>query len=167
MILFPYLSFVIETDLSVKETMELIIEYVSSTEKTLAGYHSKSKFKGSFSGNSFKFQRIIKYRNSFLPVIRGQINSTGPTTEVSIRMVPGLNTTIYVLFWLVIAGQLIYPALFGEYIETSKLVFAVVIILFGYVFMTAGFGYEAYKAEQELMGIFGEREIRNKSVVRN
>jgi hypothetical protein len=46
-----------------------------------------SKFVGRVDSSSFKLRRNIRYRNSFLPVIRGYVMPTATGTDVQVRIV--------------------------------------------------------------------------------
>ncbi len=144
--------------------MELLIEVVSTKKNEVRSFkHVQSKFSGTLEGNSFKIQRIIKYRNSFLPVIHGKVYNSDKNTEVSITMTPSLSTSLFLVFWLGIAGYPLFLFVLGGEIETFKAIFSTGMLGFGYLLATIGFGFEANRAEKELMGMFSEREIRDKS----
>ena len=57
-------------------------------------------FIGSVLDDSFKMKRNIRYRNSFLPLIRGRIESYGVGTRVSVTMFLHPVVAIFMIFWL-------------------------------------------------------------------
>ena len=57
-------------------------------------------FIGSVQDDSFKMRRNIRYRNSFLPMIRGTIASYGVATRVSVTMFLHPIVAIFMIFWL-------------------------------------------------------------------
>ena len=101
-------------------------------------------FAGSFGAMSFKIMRIIAYRNSFLPVIRGTLSQGDVGTDV--RLVMTLHPLV-ALFMLVWCGGLARVAM--SVIETSHAVAAVpplLLCLFGIGLTIGGFIPEAFKA---------------------
>jgi hypothetical protein len=62
-------------------------------------------FDGNVTGRTFKLVRVIRYRNSFLPVIRGRISDSphGGTT-VRVRMTLHLFTALFMAAWLGFVG---------------------------------------------------------------
>jgi len=88
----PYDRFVIESKLPVREVVERLRTYVQATQKYRFGSgqfqraSSTRKFQGILSENGFTLSRIIKYGNSFLPVIDGAFEPTSRGTTIQVRM---------------------------------------------------------------------------------
>jgi hypothetical protein len=162
MILFPFVSFRIETDLSTKEAMTAIILAVRTERGILTSNGSqKSRFHGTLSGSSFKIRRVINYRNSFLPVIRGKIRSAGEGAVISITMNLELSTAIFMILWCSITGFTLLNFFSSEASHGFDWITAALLLAFGYLLATIGFGIEAKKAEKLLMSIFTEAEEKN------
>ncbi|MCW3090548.1 MAG: hypothetical protein JWP81_1617 [Ferruginibacter sp.] len=62
-------------------------------------------YEGVISGNTFTINRIIHYRNSFLPIITGQIADDAGKTCIKIKMRLHLLVLIFVSFWLYTTGK--------------------------------------------------------------
>lgn len=50
--------------------------------------------------NTFKIQRIISYRNSFLPIIEGKIIEVDGAAIVKVKVMPNILVFFFMIFWL-------------------------------------------------------------------
>ncbi len=57
-------------------------------------------YEGKVTEEQFKINRIIGYRNSFLPIIEGKILPAGPLTQVDIKMRMHLFVTVFFGIWM-------------------------------------------------------------------
>ena len=57
-------------------------------------------FEGSVSENSFKIFRCIQYRNSFLPLIIGTIETHEYGSAINIRMRMAIPVIVFLVIWL-------------------------------------------------------------------
>ena len=100
-------------------------------------------FIGTIEGNRFRIRRDIGYRNSFLPIVSGQIVSATSGVRVSVTMGLHLAVAIVMLVWFAgvgfaTAGSLWLlltnraSAAFGFLIPPAMLVFGVVLVAFGF-----------------------------------
>ena len=72
----------------------------NTSEKRSVFYRNYDEFfNGKISEDSFKIQRNISYRNSFLPVIIGIIKETENGSQISIKMRLNLFVTGFMTFW--------------------------------------------------------------------
>lgn len=62
--------------------------------------HSGVPYAGRISENGFEIRRVIHYRNSFLPIIRGRFESFGHGTTVHMTFQLHTFVAIFALFWL-------------------------------------------------------------------
>lgn len=92
--LLPHLKFEIRTPLSQEEIEKRVVE--------------TPNYKGSVQHSAFKMQRIITYRNSFLPLIEGNIRTQGRESIVEITMKLYLFTYVFMGFWLL--GVILFSA---------------------------------------------------------
>lgn len=124
---------------------------------------SKS-YEGKMVGRIFKMTRIIRYRNSFLPIINGTIipDFDGTTIEVKMRLHPFV--AVFIGIWM---GGVFLACLLMliEILRTFQtkgfqpmLLIPFGMLLFGYVLTMAGFTYESKKTKKDLQRIF-EAEI--------
>lgn len=108
---------------------------------------SGSVFVGSHDDESFKVVRVIRYRNSFLPVIRGRLVRGDSGTDVRLVMLLHPLVAAFMLLW---CGGLMFGAARG--LADSGLpwlaAWPLLICLFGIVVTAIGFFPEAMKAER-------------------
>ncbi len=104
-------------------------------------------FIGKIEGDSFRVYRDIRYRNSFLPQVRGTVVSTSRGSRVLITMYLHPLVALFVLFWLggVGAGAI---AMFRT--ENGSFFIPVLMFLFGIGLTVGGFYPEALKARRIL-----------------
>lgn len=113
-------------------------------------------YEGQLHHNDFQINRIIHYRNSFLPQIKGQIRPKDLGTEVNIKMRLSVFVYIFLSIW---CGSLGIFVLVFSASNMMKGTFDPVVLvplgmlLFAYVMVTAGFKYEANKAKKDLVEI--------------
>ncbi len=122
---------------------------------------STKKFEGIANGNEFQIQRIISYRNSFLPKIDITLaqDLSGSKAIITFKLLPFV--AIFIGFWLaIVAFAGIALALFSN--TDENLVFAkfipLIMFVFGYAMTILAFNYEVNKAKEELEKII---QIRN------
>jgi len=122
---------------------------------------SSKKFEGIANGNEFQIQRIISYRNSFLPKIDITLTQelSGSKAIITFKLLPFV--AVFIGFWLaIVAFAGIALALFSP--ADENLVFAkfipVGMFVLGYAMTILAFNYEVNKAKEELEKII---QIRN------
>jgi hypothetical protein len=82
--LIPYKHLAITTNLSIKDSAILIADNISAPPTSLFRRSSGSGFEGSVSRDGFTINRIIHYRNSFLPVLNGRFSPHKRGTKIEI-----------------------------------------------------------------------------------
>ena len=109
-------------------------------------------FCGEVSGSTFKVMRVIRYRNSFLPVVSGTLEPRGAGTRVHVRLRLHAWVMAFIVFFLAIVWGHARPSE-GCLFELGMSAFLVAMTL-------GGFWFEATKQEPMLRAIFapdGER----------
>lgn len=121
-------------------------------------------YKGEIVGNTFKIQRIINYRNSFLPVIVGEVLPDRGGTRINIQMRLNILISAFVAAWFLFfsIGFLVLCMLFlvEPEFDPINLMSTFGLVLFTAVFI-AFFKYESIKAKKFLQELF-EAEIIDK-----
>jgi hypothetical protein len=156
----PYWSFQIDTPLPapvVQERLRLLLRTKQETfwgavEHSIDPPANEPPFHGNVAGHTFKISRVIRYRNSFLPVILGNIadRAYGVTT-VRVRMRLPLFAMIFMAVWLGMVGSGIeWSFLLDLQAESSSTFLLFAMFLFGLVLPIVGFYPEAFKAERLL-----------------
>jgi len=110
------------------------------------------EFLGNVCDRDFKIRRIIGYRNSFLPVIRGTVAPRpGGGSHVRLVMALHFGVAVFMLGWF---GVLTWLLVMSGSLEDALAV-PVILIIFGAVMAVGGFIYEASKSEQALRRLLG------------
>jgi hypothetical protein len=147
----PLYRFQIEVPLPQQRVMERIRSLVRERPKfwQLLGEQLKPRdntlppFIGSADDDSFKMLRDIRYRNSFLPLIRGHLLPTPTGTQIIVIMFTHPVVAVFMTFWLGSTG-------WAAVMNFPRSGIPVVGFLFGAAMMWGGFFYEAAKAKQIL-----------------
>jgi hypothetical protein len=106
-------------------------------------------FEGTVTPGGFTISRIIRYRNSFLPVITGHIDTiaTGARVTISMRL-----SWFILVFWVVwmtgVASSFGFLLFKRQGVHNRVFGIAVIsgMLLFGYLLCTMAFGLEARRA---------------------
>ncbi len=104
-------------------------------------------FIGEVEGESFLIHRDIRYRNSFLPQVRGSVVSTPIGSSVFITMYLHPLVALFMLFWL---GGVGAGALAMLKAENGSFIIPAIMLLFGIGLTAGGFYPEAMKARRIL-----------------
>ena len=161
----PFENFVLTTSLSVDEVRNRIINNIEPKKEFLvsASKNTSKPYEGTFFNNKFKISRVINYRNSFLPVIIGEISQDWGKTEIKIKMRPIIFILIFDIIWLGITGAVCITVLvvailtFKDFFRDG---FSPVVLIpfgmfiFGYLLTTLGFKYESKISKEFLKTLF-------------
>jgi hypothetical protein len=87
-IFIPFDGFVIQTNLSSEAVKQKLAEVVEPYKPFIVPFSHHKRYQGEINDNKFKFSKIIFYRNSFLPVIQGEIypKTNGTSIEITLRL---------------------------------------------------------------------------------
>ena len=91
------MEFIINTKKSKNEIAQILQKNTSEKIRIFCEYDEF--FNGEILEESFKIQRNINYRNSFLPVIIGKIKETENGSEISIKMRLNHFVKGFMTFW--------------------------------------------------------------------
>ena len=102
----PHDIFELYTKLTVTEVQNRITDIIEPGCNDW--YYEKDKkdkpYEGKITDNYFKINRIINYRNPFLPVIEGYISIHRGRTKVAVIMKPFAFALNFTLIWLAFVG---------------------------------------------------------------
>jgi hypothetical protein len=150
----PYERLVIETMLTRGEVAARLRE-VTAPGRRLRFRSSAPEmvFQGTVSDRVFRITRVIDYRNSFLPVVRGRIEDApaGARVEVSMRLHPAVFG--FMLFWFGFLTIILVVIVAIAAIEQTFSPFFVVplgMFAFGYALTTGGFKVESRRSRERL-----------------
>ncbi|OQW57453.1 MAG: hypothetical protein A4S17_04395 [Proteobacteria bacterium HN_bin10] len=104
------------------------------------------RFEGEVTANGFNLRRIMGYRNSFAPAVRGEIDSAGAMSRINITMQPSVFVLVFLAIW--------YLAVFGMFTAAGGFLgVAFLFALAPYLMVMGGFWFEANKQEKTLREI--------------
>lgn len=99
----PFEEYVIKSKLSVEQINLRLNENIEPKSKSIFSAFSRNStkpYEGELYGNRFKISRIINYKNSFLPIISGDIFTFKDFTNINVKM--ETNKTILVIWYLIV-----------------------------------------------------------------
>lgn len=148
--LVPYQKFEIKTRLEQELTRQKLAEIVEPRKLMRFGLsRNHNLFEGEIEGTSFKISRIIHYRNSFLPILVGQIQDDLDASTLQITARPHW---FIILFWAFFALAVAAGGLIAG--DRSDLWAILPMFLFFYVVPMAAFNWELSKAQKLLNAQF-------------
>jgi hypothetical protein len=153
----PWHSFSIDCDVPPDLASVLIASQVAP-----AGWFTASDgkpFRGTVEGREFELVRVIRYRNSFLPVVHGRIEPAGDGSRVHVGMRLYPVVMVFLVLFAGMLGTQVVSALFTTSAvagaQVRMLQFPLGMLAFLWVMTIAGFWIEARKQERMLREIFG------------
>jgi hypothetical protein len=156
--LLPYKQLVFESHLSRGAIIRRLRVEVANRRLGWGIFERRTeKFEGEVSETGFKISRIIRYRNSFLPIVQGQFSPLIKGVRIEVRMRLHVAVLIFSILWLSFVGVSAVTVI-SQIISTGKFEGGMLIplgmLLFYYLLVTIGFGIEANKASKLLRDIF-------------
>jgi hypothetical protein len=113
-------------------------------------------FEGTLDGARFELQRVIQYRNSFLPQIRGTIEPATAGCTVSLTMSLHPLVIAFAIIWLMVVSAgacvAVAAALGQSRVQAGTFIPFGMLLFFG-ILVSASFHFEARKAERLLREI--------------
>lgn len=137
------------------------------TKETFIGWRfffsgPSKPYEGWVVGSTFSMQRIIWYRNSFLPRIEGTVHQNFGKVLIDINIQLNIFAKIFVLFWCGLMGLIslftIVQMVNKQEIELVGFI-PVLMGMFGYAMAQAGYYFESIRAKADLQKIFHAEEI--------
>ena len=158
--LLPFENITYKTKLSSEETLNKLSEIIEP-KKTfrmtgIFGSSNHKPYEGSIYRNTFNINRIISYRNSFLPRIHGKVEKDFNSTKINVKMRLHTGVIIFMFIWCGLVGGigcLIAASTFlnSEHFEPAALI-PFGMLIFAYAMTTGGFKYESAKSKKDLGG---------------
>ena len=101
--LLPFENYTLTTSLSVDEVLNRLaknIGYEQGFSFSAIARNLDKPYTGEIIGKTFTMSRNISYKNSFLPVITGQISAQHGQTQINIKMQPATFILVFTSIWL-------------------------------------------------------------------
>lgn len=152
----PWRRFEIDTHLTPGECVHALEAIVEPRKWfRLSRTRPTRDFEGEVNGLEFSIRRIIRYRNSFLPVISGTILPGFSATRVRIAMRPNWFALAFWVAWMMAVAGFAALLLFHGTEKIPPQAAAVVLIMavVGYLICVIPFGIEAQKARRILADV--------------
>ena len=124
------------------------------------------KYIGTIHNNRFEIKRVITYRNSFLPLIKGEIKNDNNGSEINVKMSLNKIVQVFMSIWLSVVSVACFGILFGLIfknifkIEPSFfMLIPFFMLVFGVLMVSFGFKLESKKSIHDLEEILKARNI--------
>lgn|SRR5690606_1656921 len=157
--LIPSENIELKTELSNQEVRKILHEYIRPKKGSRFGFKNQKEdklFEGTFERDEFIIQRIIKGRNSFLPQIKGKIQSDFNGTKLIAVLKVHNFSIFFMLFWLTFIGFAFIMGIIGVINQATNpilLIFPLIMIAFGIGLVHFGFNKEKENSINDLKRI--------------
>lgn len=166
MILLPFKNLIYETKLDPDEVLTRIQGILEPKQNLrprvfFASYSSKP-YEGKVNGKTFKMNRILRYKNSFLPQITGEVQQGLGKTKVLVKMRLNWFVLIFISIWIAFFLFGIIPVFNGPIwgANTTASFLPITMVVFGYGLTIAAFNYESVKSKNYIAKLL-EANISN------
>jgi hypothetical protein len=156
--LIPFRKIIIETRLTQSKAIECLQKGSFTHLPPLFYVRNPMDFWVKINGSNFTANRLIGYRNGFLPILHGQFIQGQNSTEIHVSMYPPV---INVIIASILGGTILFFIIHGlfEYFQTGKpfneiLTFLLVLVIGYGVIMNVFFNPEAKIAEDFMKSLF-------------
>jgi len=156
----PYEDFHIITPLKPAEVQALLAKETEPVKQfsfsTLFSRSSGYYFSGYVVNGMFEISRVIDYRNSFLPQIKGSTEAwlNGSRLHITMQLHPAVMAFMFIWMGGVgLAAVAVISAGFSERSFEPLSLIPLAMFLFGYLLSTGGFKYESRKAKAKLIDL--------------
>lgn len=161
--LIPSKKVLLVSPLSEEQVKGILKDVISPKKRSLFNFKEAKNntfFEGFIMDNQFQIQRIITYRNSFLPQIKGQFKSSSNGTVISLNLKVQAFVLVFMSIWFSMVSVAFVATFIGVLTQNVQ-PFAILVPLFMLVFAFAlvhfGFSKEEGKAILELRRILSAR----------
>lgn len=125
---------------------------------------SNNTYEGTVSDKGFEISRVIFYRNSFLPLIIGDVRDQPFGSEIDLTLRMNWVVIIFAMIWmgfvtLACLAVLVYILFTGEFDRILLMPFGM--WLFGFVLFLGGFKLESIRSRNHLMELLNAQEKEN------
>lgn len=160
---YPSEKITYKTPLSKEEVLRILSENVEKSTHFWDFLKKTEKpYRGKIFSENFEIQRVIRYRNSFLPIINGEIQQKNTHTEIHIKMQMILFVQIFLIIWFSIVFVMLFSVFFSVFFLKETSIWSVVLPLFfltfGFALSYFGFTSETKKSKNWLQQIFQATE---------
>jgi hypothetical protein len=130
------------------------IAHTNGFSFSLIGKSHEQPYEGEITGDQFHINRVIGYRNSFLPKISGRIEATDNGSIVHVSMRLNVFALVFMCLWTLIVGSILLVCLVivlgNEDRDWSTAAGPAAMLAFGYAITIGGFKYESIQSRKDL-----------------
>ncbi|WP_375560022.1 hypothetical protein ACE193_20235 [Bernardetia sp. OM2101] len=175
MLLLPYEELTYKTHLSKDEILKRLSNETESKQLIRIGsiFGGHKEYEGTINENSFEISRIISYRNSFLPRIKGEIEERKEATFVHIKM----SLSTWVMIFLPIVAVILFTInsitsflrspfaqVESEFITGLSSYMPFLIGVLFYVIITFSFKLESFGSKRFFKGLLEAEKLNDKKI---
>ncbi len=169
--LLPFENYEMVTSLTVDEVLKRIKDNMDEKKDSNFSFsvHSYTKaYVGKIIGSSFVMSRNINYKNSFLPVITGDVFTSLGKTTVHVKMQPIGFVLVFISIWLSVVGFACLAIIFGGFFSSKNIsqngfspaiLIPFIMFLFGSLLTYFAFKVESKKSKKFLANLLEEENI--------
>jgi hypothetical protein len=163
----PFDSLLFRSPLSPEDSISQLEATVEPKKVIRSSFFTGKKktgkpFEGAIDHNTFNISRVIGYRNSFLPVVRGEVGSDHRGTTIRVTMKMHILVMIFLAVWLVAASTAFVAAFVPRFSDPMAIesgttfiyIVPLMMVFFAYLAVVLSFNYERKKAIDLLIRIF-------------
>ncbi|GAA4279830.1 hypothetical protein [Gaetbulibacter aestuarii] len=147
----PYQKLEFRTSLSETELEQQLSENIMPKRGIQLGFSKKADdkiFEGTFSYEQFNIQRVIYYKNSFLPQVQGSYRNFNSGTTISVVLKMHDFVSIFMIIWLSLVSVAFIFTLYGVMVQETTpiaVIFPLVMLAFGFSLPHLAFQHEKKK----------------------
>jgi hypothetical protein len=147
----PIENITYKTSLKESEVIEKLRDLVGQ-RKFFALQNDTKPYKGKINGNTFKMEREINYRNSFLPTIQGSVIKDFNGTVIKVKMRLSIPVIVFMSIWFGGVGIGCLLVLAQLFTATFNPMFLIPfgMLLFGYFLTMRAFKHESKRSKKDL-----------------
>jgi hypothetical protein len=157
MMFVPYDQFSITTDLPLPEVRRILSECRKAQPAAGILPQTAEMYEGFVNKNHFELSRVIRYRDSMLPTIIGDIYPDDDGSMIAIRLRPAMLTVAVLILGCAIPAFFslsMIAAIFNEGTFNGTALYPLLMLLGFYTLMTAWFKVEAGIERRNITELF-------------
>ena len=164
----PHEKLTLETNLSKEEIGKRIAE--NTTDTPIRGFRwlqkgsaSDRRFTGKISESGFDIEPNITYRNSFLPTIKGRIESDGIVSRIHLQLRLHAFFRVFGFIWILIVIPVSITIIVAKITSGESVPFQrySILLVFVLAVFIGGFKYESIKSRKFLIKLLEAEEVEN------
>ena len=170
----PYERIKIKTRLGADEACKRLAATIEPKRSFRRFEANHKTYQGNIEGYAFEISPIIHYRNSFLPIIKGEIQPEMSGSSVHITMRPHGFVIAFMILWLggvgffffIMLASFISSMIQNNPGDASVLLIPGGMFAFGYALLLGGFKFESIKSKRFFRDLFQAEEVEEMGIVK-